>query len=135
METVPISQIQPWGHQSSSLWPPSDCLEEYLPFSLCRKRYIYLLSLGYDTRSAYLQEQSRLNKVTSKYARCQALCLQREQSNLKAPVIIARSGSFKEKGGWKGGINSCGSDCQLRASVSNGKIKKGANLQKLIPPV
>lgn len=42
----------------------------YLPLSLCRKRYIYLLPLRYDTHAAYLQEQSRFNKVTSKYARC-----------------------------------------------------------------
>lgn len=117
--------FSPEGLSSPACGHHKGCLEEYLPFSLCRKRYIYLLPLRYDTHVVYLQEQSRFNKVTSKYARCQALCLQRKQSNLKASVITAcsGSGSFKGKGGWKGGINSCGSYCQLRASVSNGKIK------------
>lgn len=70
---------------------------------------IYLFTaIEVDICTAYLQEQSRFNNLTSKYARCHTLCLQRELSNLKASLIItcSGSGSFKGKGGWNRGINS-----------------------------
>ena len=101
LEIVCISQVQPREHQCSRLWPP---LRKSISPSACAGWDLSIYCHQGMTDTAYLQEQSRVNKVTSKYARCQALCLQREQSNLKASVVIAHSGSgsFKGKGGWKG---------------------------------
>lgn len=67
VETVPVSQGQPWGHHPSSLWPP----QGKEPLSPCRKGSIHSLPLSYDRHGAYLQKPSRFNKATSKYARCQ----------------------------------------------------------------
>lgn len=69
VETVPVSQDQPWGHQPCSLWPPQE--KGLSPLSPCRKWSISSLPLRYDRHGAYLQERSRFNKATSKYARCQ----------------------------------------------------------------
>lgn len=136
VETVPISQVEP-----GDISPPAcghHCLPgRVFPVQSVQEEIYLLTAIEVDTCTAYLQEQSIFNNLTSEYARCHTLCLQREQSDLKASLIIAcsGSGSFKGKGGWNRGINSWGSDGQLRASVSNGKIKKAANLQKLIPPI
>lgn len=53
--------------------------KEHLLFSPCRKRYICLLPLRYDTQPIYRNNQDSIK--TSKHARCQAVCLQRAKQS------------------------------------------------------
>lgn len=84
---------------------PTNCIlrdsKEHLLFSPCRKRYICLLPLRYDTQPTYRNNQDSIK--ASKHARCQAVCLQRaKQSKGICNYCSLQVGVLREKVGVKG---------------------------------